>query len=96
MSARQYPTNGTHTDQNKRRIQEHAANTAFVERARALLADVDVMNADDLARARDLLRCEGIPQWTLFALKDAPPVTEVGIEWAERRLAELRASGDVS
>jgi hypothetical protein len=66
-----------------------------LERARELLKDVDLMNAEELQRARELLQQEEIPQWTLFALKDTPSVSDEALRWGERRLQELRESGEL-
>ncbi len=73
----------------------HDEKTALMQRVRMLLEGVDLMNADELQRARELLQRENIPQWTLFALKEAPSTTEAGLGWGERRLQELRDSGEL-
>jgi hypothetical protein len=84
-----------HAEKDAQRTAAHAEKTAFVQRARKLLGDIDLMDADSLAQAREILRREGIPQWTLFAVRETPDITEDGMRWAEQRLAELKASGDV-
>jgi hypothetical protein len=81
--------------QDEQRIREQAEKIAFVERARALLKGFNLMDADELRQARELLQREGIPQWTIFAVPDIPPTTDEGMRWAERRLQEMRDLGEL-
>lgn len=75
--------------------EQHVANTVFVERARALLNDFDLADAKQLKQARELLQREGIPQWTIFAVGDAPESTEADRRWASSRLQEMRDAGEL-
>ena len=76
--------------------EKHRENTAFIERARELLTGLDLLNADDLQRARELIQREDIPQWVIFELADKAPNTDAGMRWAQRRLKEMRDTGELS
>ena len=76
--------------------EKHRENEAHIQRARELLAGFDLLNAADLRRARELLQREDIPQWVIFELADQAPNTEAGMRWAQRRLKEMRDSGELS
>jgi hypothetical protein len=82
-------------DEQEQRQREHAEKKAFVERARELLKDFDLMNAEQLQGARALLEHEGIPQWTIFACAPVPETSDAGMHWAEQRLQEMRDSGEL-
>ncbi|MEO8393324.1 MAG: hypothetical protein ABI700_10060 [Chloroflexota bacterium] len=83
-------------DELEQRQREHAEKTAFVERARELLKSFDLMDAEQLQGARALLEREGVPQWTIFAVAEQPATSDAGMRWAEKRLQEMRDSGELS
>jgi len=85
-----------HAEKDNQQTLIHAEKTAFVERARELLKGFDLMDAEQLQGARALLEREGIPQWTIFSVGEATPITEAEKRWASRRIQELRDSGEFS
>jgi hypothetical protein len=65
-----------------------------IDQIRELVQQLDLTTPEGEQRAYDLLRTSDLDTFWIFGLKQAH-VSEDVIQWAELRLAELRASGDV-
>ena len=85
MSAKQYPVDESAVIE---------AELAALEEVRDLMEDVDLTTPEGAAYARRLVKDRGLPEFLAYGAK-RQPVTAADIQWAETRLSELRASGDV-
>ena len=67
-----------------------------LEQAQALVQELelDLTTRQGEQQASDILTQFAFPQYLVYALQH-PPITEDAIRWAEQRLTELKASGDV-
>jgi hypothetical protein len=66
-----------------------------LEQVRDLLEGVDLTTRKGADSARQLLRERGLPEFLIYGAQ-RQSITEEDQQWAAERLAELRASGDVS
>jgi uncharacterized protein (DUF433 family) len=75
--------------------QAKAEELSKLNRVRELATDLDLKSADGQHKARVLLKEYHLPEYLIYSLQPNP-MTDEARKWADERIAELQAGGDVS
>ena len=74
---------------------DHILATVAPEKVIAYIEQLNPAWKNDLPPWKLVRPGEKIPWQAVYGIKPQPALTPVALAWAERRIAELRANGDV-